>query len=131
MASYTDEIMQFNPYVSQIPVEDYVRSGMMQQQNYNQGVQQVQSFISQVAGLPVVGEANVNYLKERMAELRSKISGSVSGDFGKNSLVTQIGSMASQIAKDPNIQNSVQAARKWQAFEAQAAQMRKEKPENS
>jgi hypothetical protein len=130
MASYTDEIMQFNPYVSQIPVEDYVRSGMMQQQNYNQGVQQVQSFISQVAGLPVVGEANVNYLKERMAELRSKISGSVSGDFGKNSLVTQIGSMASQIAKDPNIQNSVQAARKWQAFEAQAAQMRKEKPEN-
>ena len=54
MASFTDNLVAFNPYIPQIPVDDYVRVGMIKQQQYNEGVQKVQGYIDSVAGLDVI-----------------------------------------------------------------------------
>ena len=49
MASFTDAIPQFNPYIQQLPVEAMVKVGMEKQQRYDQGLQKIQSQIDQVA----------------------------------------------------------------------------------
>jgi hypothetical protein len=110
MASFTDQVQQFNPYIQQIPVDQYVRTGMFKQQQYDEGVQQVQGMINTIAGLPVVGDANAALLEGRLSELGGKLKGVLSADFGKQSLRAQVGSLAGQIAKDPSIQAAVQAA---------------------
>ena len=44
MASFTDNPnIQFNPYISQLPVEAMVQVGMQKQQRYDEGVQKIQS----------------------------------------------------------------------------------------
>ena len=45
MASYTDAITQFNPYVEQLPVDAMVKVGTQKQAMYEQGVQKIQSQI--------------------------------------------------------------------------------------
>ena len=48
MASFTDSISQFNPYVQQIPVEEMAKVGMYKQAQYDQGVQKIQTQIDNV-----------------------------------------------------------------------------------
>jgi len=129
MASYTDELIQFNPYVSQLPVEAYVNTGMALQQRRDQNVQRVQGIIDYVNGLPVTGDANVAYLKSKISELQSKVQGVVGSDFARGELVTQIGGLAQQIVKDPTIQASVASAQKIKQLEDHANYLRKEKPD--
>ena len=45
MASFTDNIPQFNPYVQQLPVEAMVSVGMEKQRRYDEGLQKIQSNI--------------------------------------------------------------------------------------
>ena len=125
MASFTDQGIQFNPYIQQIPVDEYVRTGMIKQQNYDQGVQRVQQYIDTVAGLPVVGEANKAILTEKLGKLRTAIQGTIGADFGKMNLQMQVGNLAYQVAKDPAIQASVEAARRIQSLESSIAEAKK------
>ena len=53
MASFTDIIPQFNPYVEQLPVETMVAVGMEKQKRYDEGIQKIQSQIDNVAGLDI------------------------------------------------------------------------------
>ena len=39
MASFTDQISQFNPYIQELPVEAMAQVGMAKQAQYNQGYQ--------------------------------------------------------------------------------------------
>ena len=46
MASWTDNpqaLTNFNPYVSQLPVEAMVKVGMQKQQQYDEGIQKIQT----------------------------------------------------------------------------------------
>ena len=49
MASFTDQISNFNPYVQQLPVEAMVQVGMQKQAQYDQGVQKIQGYIDNIA----------------------------------------------------------------------------------
>jgi len=46
MASYTDIIPKFNPYIDQIPVEAMVQVGMEKHRRYEEGVQKVQTYLA-------------------------------------------------------------------------------------
>ena len=53
MASFTDKISQFNPYIQELPYEEMVKVGMAKQAQYDQGVQKVQGYINNIAGMDV------------------------------------------------------------------------------
>lgn len=114
MASFTDQILQFNPYVQQLPTEAMAQVGMYKQQKYEEGVQKVQSYIDNVAGLPVLNNADKKYLQSKLNELGGKLKTVAAGDFSNFQLVNSVGGMATQIVKDPIVQNAVSST-KWYA----------------
>ena len=117
MASFTDAISQFNPYVSQLPIDAMVKVGTYKQQKYDEGVQRIQGEIDKVAGLDITKPIHKQYLQSKLNELGGKLKTVAAGDFSNFQLVNSVGGMASQIGKDPTIQNAVrstQHARKEQ-----------------
>ena len=107
MASFTDSITQFNPYVSQLPVDAMVKVGMHKQAQYDQGVQRIQSQIDNVAGIDVYRPVDKQYLQSKLNQLGSKLTSVAGGDFSNQQLVSAVGGMATQVVKDRQIQNAV------------------------
>lgn len=107
MASWADQISQFNPYIQQLPVEAMTQVGMYKQQKYDEGIQKVQSYIDNVAGLDVVKPLQKAYLQTKLNELGSKLKTVAAGDFSNYQLVNSVGGMATQIVKDPIVQSAV------------------------
>ena len=109
MASFTDQILGFNPYVSQLPIDAMVKVGTYKQQKYEEGVQRIQGEIDKVAGLDVYKPVDKQYLQSKLNELGSKLKTVASGDFSNFQLVNSVGGMAAQIGKDSKIVNAVTA----------------------
>jgi hypothetical protein len=107
MASFTDKISTFNPYISQLPVEAMVKVGVQKQQQYDQGVQKIQGQIDNIAGMDVMRSVDKQALQSKLNELGSKLKTVAAGDFSNQQLVNSVGGMASSIVKDPSIQNAV------------------------
>lgn len=133
MASFTDAITQFNPYVQEIPVDEMYAVGTYKQQQYDQGVQKVQAYIDNIAGLDVMKGPHKQYLQSKINELGSKLKTVAAGDFSNQQLVGSVGGMATQIVKDPIIQNAVystQVYRKQEGVREALAKEGKTSPEN-
>lgn len=107
MASFTDQMVAFNPYVQEVPVDDYVRVGMIKQDQYRQGVEKVQSYIDSVAGIEAVKSEQKDYIKQRVGQLQGEVSNVLSADFSNQQLVSSVGSMTSKMQSDPIIQNTI------------------------
>lgn len=110
MASYTDIIPQFNPYVSQLPVEAMIKVGMEKQKRYDEGVQKIQGFIDNVSGIDITGKHR-NYLQSKLNQLGNDLTKFAASDFSNYQLVNSVSGMTKQIIKDPTIQVGVSAAR--------------------
>ena len=117
MASFTDAIPQFNPYIQQLPVEAMVAVGMEKQQRYDQGLQRIQSQIDQVAGLNIVRPQDRQYLQSKLNDLGSKLKTVAAGDFSNYQLVNSVAGMAGSVAKDPTIISSVQSTAQRKALQ--------------
>ena len=65
MASYTDKIPTFNPYVEQQPVDAMLKVGVYKQQKYEEGVKKIQTNIDNVAGLDVANDVDKQYLQSK------------------------------------------------------------------
>lgn len=109
MASFTDAISQFNPYVAQLPVEAMVKVGTYKQQKYEEGVQKIQGQIDKVAGLDIIRGVDKQYLQSKLNELGGKLKTVAAGDFSNFQLVNSVGGMATQIGRDDNVQNAVRS----------------------
>jgi len=108
MASYTDKLTTFNPYISHLPVIDEMyKAGMEKQQQYNQGVQKIQSQIDNVAGLDIGRDTDKKYLQSKLDDLGNNLKTVAAGDFSNFQLVNSVGGMANQIGKDAYIQAAV------------------------
>lgn len=110
MASYTDRIPKFTPYISQLPVEAMVQVGMEKQRRYDEGVQKIQSQIDNIAGLEVLRPQDKAYLQSRLNELGNNLRTVAAGDFSNFQLVNSVGGMVTQIGKDKIVQAAVQSA---------------------
>jgi hypothetical protein len=113
LASFTDNLVAFNPYVQQIPVDDYVRVGMIKQKNYDEGVQKVQGYIDSIAGLEVLKPEQKDYLHQRINNLQQEVGRVVQADFSNQQLINSVGALTSKIASDPIIQTSVDSTRTY------------------
>lgn len=108
MASFTDAISTFNPYVSQLPIiEEMSKVGMERQAKYDQGIQKIQGQIDNVAGMDIVKDVDRANLQSKLNQLGSDLKKVAASDFSNFQLVNSVGGMASQIIKDPTIQNAV------------------------
>lgn len=107
MASFSDQISQFNPYVSQLPVEAMVKVGMQKQAQYDQGVQKIQGYIDNIAGIELVKDSHKAMLQSKLNTLGSKLKTVAAGDFSNQQLVNSVGGMATQIVKDKDVQNAM------------------------
>lgn len=108
MASWTDtNIPQFNPYVQQLPVEAMVQVGMHKQQQYDQGIQKIQTNIDNIAGLDVMRDVDKTYLQSKLNELGNNLKTVAAGDFSNFQLVNSVNGMTTQIVKDSNVQNAI------------------------
>jgi hypothetical protein len=132
MASFTDEISKFNPYVQQLPIDAMTQVGMYKQQQYDQGVQKIQGYIDNIAGMDVT-DKHKPYLQSKLDELGGKLRTVAAGDFSNQQLVNSVGGMATQIVKDPIVQNAVystQVLRKGDADREAAIKAGKSNPNN-
>jgi hypothetical protein len=133
MASFADQISQFNPYIQQLPVDAMTQVGMYKQQKYDEGVQKIQSYIDNVAGMDIYKDMDKGYLQSKLNELGSKLKTVAAGDFSNYQLVNSVGGMATQIVKDPIVQTallSTQKVRKGQQDMEAARKAGKSSPEN-
>jgi len=112
MASFTDAISTFNPYVQQLPVDAMVKVGMYKQQKYDEGVQKIQGYIDNIAGLDVMKGPQKEYLQSKLNELGSNLRNVAAGDFSNQQLVNSVGGMATQLVKDPIIQSAVSSTQR-------------------
>ena len=113
MASFTDIIPQFNPYVQQLPVEAMVQVGMEKQRRYDEGIQKIQSQIDNIAGLDVIRDIDKAYLQSKLNELGNNLKNVAAGDFSNFQLVNAVGGMTSQIVKDPNVVNALSSTKAY------------------
>jgi len=126
MASFTDIIPQFNPYVQQLPVEAMVQVGMEKQKRYDEGIQKIQSQIDNIAGLDVVRDVDKAYLQSKLNELGNNLKSVAAGDFSNFQLVNSVGGMANQIVKDPNIVNALSSTKTYRKGLEDMAALNKE-----
>ena len=80
MASFTDQISQFNPYIQQLPVDAMVKVGMQKQAQYDQGVQKIQGYIDNIAGMDVMRDVDKQHLQSKLNELGSRLRTVAAGD---------------------------------------------------
>ena len=133
MASFTDIIPQFNPYVQQLPVEAMVQVGMEKQKRYDDGIQKIQSQIDQIGGMDIYSTKHKAYLQSKLNELGNNLSMVAAGDFSNFQLVNSVGGMIGQVVKDPVVKNayeSTQLIRKQQGYMEEAKRKGKSSPEN-
>jgi len=107
MASYTDKMLPFNPYIQQLPVDAMVKVGMEKQRRYDEGVQKIQTQIDNVAGLDIAKDSHKEYLQSKLNELGDNLKTVAAGDFSNYQLTNSVAGMTSQIVKDPVIQSAV------------------------
>jgi len=122
MASFTDILPQFSPYIQELPVQAMVEVGMEKQRRYDEGVQKIQQNIDNVAGLSVLRDIDKVYLQSKFDELGNKLKTVAAGDFSNYQLVNSVSGMTNQIIKDPNIQNAVSSTA-W--YQKQVVEMEK------
>jgi hypothetical protein len=136
MASFTDNpqaLGTFNPYVQQLPVEAMVKVGMQKQEQYNQGIQKIQTAIDNIAGLDIAKDADKAYLQSKVNELGNNLKFVAAGDFSDFQLVNSVNGMTNQLVKDPNVVNAVSSTaklRKEQAFMEEQRKAGKSSPAN-
>ena len=136
MASFTDNpqaLGTFNPYVQQLPVEAMVKVGMYKQEQYNQGIQKIQTAIDNIAGLDIAKDADKAYLQSKVNELGNNLKFVAAGDFSDFQLVNSVNGMTNQLVKDSNVQNAVASTaklRKEQQRKEKAIQDGKSSPDN-
>ena len=133
MASFTDTVPQFAPYVSEIPNDLMLKVGMDKQQKYEQGIQRIQTNIDNVAGIDIARGVDKKYLESKLNQLGNDLKWVGAGDFSDFQLVNSVNGMTNQIVKDSNVINAVSSTaklRKEHSFMEKQRQEGKSSPAN-
>lgn len=112
MASFTDKTPQFNPYVSQQPIQSMVQVGMMKQQQYDTNLESIYQSMGQIAGMDIMHEKDQEYLKNKMNEVSGDLRGYAAADFSNRNLTRRVNGIVTNIAEDETIRTAVQSTAK-------------------
>ena len=108
MANFISSPLQpFTPYIEQQPVSELMAVGMAKQEQYERGVQKIQSSIDNIAGLDIMRDVDKGYLQSKLDALGNNLKGVAAADFSNSQLTNSVAGMAGQIGKDEFIQAAV------------------------
>jgi soluble cytochrome b562 len=114
--------VQFNPYIPTLPLDVYYSAGVNKQQAYNQGVAKVNEYLQSISGIPVVRDVDKQYVTQKLTDITSRVNQVASADWSKQSMVSQVGAMASSIYNDKTIQNAVSGTQQYRKLLADVDQ---------
>lgn len=97
----------YKEYVPQNPIDLMTQVGVQKEGELQLGIQKVNSYFSQIAGLDVARDVDKQHIEQRLGDLKQGITKNLSGDFSDQRIINQIGGAASTIYKDPTVQNAV------------------------
>lgn len=126
MASFTDQLLTFNPFVPTLPVDAMVQVGMQKQQKYEENVQKIQTEIDNIAGLDISRPQDKAYLQSKLNELGNNLNSVAAGDFSNFQLVNSVSGMTKQIVKDPTITNAISSTAWYKKQKSLIESLRKE-----
>ena len=126
MASWTDEVPQFNSYIQQQPVEQMTAVGIQRETAFRDGIAKVQSLYDNLLGLPIAKKETQLYVRSKVQELDSAVRSNMMGDFSDQRLQNQIGALGSKIAHDPIVENGVSSTAYIQAGYDRISQAKKD-----
>lgn len=126
MASWTDQPIQFTPFVQTLPLEAMLAVGMEKQRRYDENIRRIQSNVDRVAGLDVVRDVDKKYLKSKLNDLGTRLRTVAAGDFSNYQLTNHVAGMATNIGRDENIINAVSSTA---FYRKQIEQMQKDNQE--
>lgn len=112
MASFTDNVGQlthYTPYISTNPTEAMLYTGKALEEQYQEGLSKVNSYVSSLNGLDFAKKGAKEYVDRQLNNLKTGLSKSLAGDFSNQSLVNQVGGAARTIANDPVVETNLMA----------------------
>lgn len=134
MASFSENSnLTFNPYIQQVPIDDYMRVGLYKQQAYDTNLQKIDEAYSNTAGLDIIQNSQRNYLNETMNNVKNELKKYGSADFSNQQLTNSLIGMVGKVQKDPIIQNAVSSTINYRKAIADRDEARKKglsAPEN-
>lgn len=110
MASFTDNVGQlthYTPYISTNPTEAMVSTGIKLEEQYQTGLEKVNSYVSSLNGMDFAKQGAKDYVDKQLNNLKTGLSKSLAGDLSNQSLVNQIGGAARTIANDKVVQTNL------------------------
>lgn len=115
MASFNSpQTLPVSEYKSSVNPELYGKVIATKQAQYDQGVEKINAKLSTIAGLPVVNEADKQYLNTVVQGLENNLQKLAGEDFSRQNNVNQALGLAAQIAKDPKLQAAVVSSNQYQ-----------------
>jgi hypothetical protein len=115
MSSWTDSDLELSPYQQQLPLEAMVKTGMLREEQFQEGIKTVQGIYDSFLSLPIAKSEVKDYVKDKVGQLNKAVGQSISGDFSDRRLINQIAGLSSQISSDPIVQNGVQSTARIQS----------------
>lgn len=112
MASWTDDsnkLTHYTPYISPNPAEAMIYVGKQLEEQYQEGLSKVNSYVSSLNGLDFAKQGAKDYVDKQLNNIKTGLSKSLAGDFSNQALVNQIGGAARTIANDPIVETNLLA----------------------
>jgi len=112
--SHRHRPFQYPEYVSPLPSEEIIRMGQVKQDMYSQGVQAVQNYTEDLAGLDVVKDTDRAYLMGEIEKLTNTINKSANAvDFSNINDVRNLMNIGKPLENDINIINSLESTKEF------------------
>lgn len=124
MASFLDTTPKFTPYIQTTPYETMAKVGMLKQKQYDEGVQKIQGYVDQIAGLDIYKTEDQNYLKSLLLQVGEKTKGFAGADFSDQQIQDSVAGQIKKIAKDPLVQTAVYSTQNIRKGDAEMEQER-------
>jgi hypothetical protein len=130
MASqYDNPNPQFAKYTPAYDVNTYAQIGMAKQAQYDQNVQKIEGTLDKIAGVELIRDVDKEHLQTKLDDITTKINNLAGADWGNQRMVSQVGSMASEIYRDQDIQNAVASTHKIKSYYNGVRELTSKNPE--
>lgn len=113
--SFLSQAISSTPYISPIDPSMVYNAALYKQQQFDQGVQQVDSLLQNLSNQTILNKGHKEYYDQKVAQLTSKINDLGGADFSTRDTLQQIGNLSGLVSRDQRILGAIQDTNKIKA----------------